>query len=155
MTINYISLPDDTPLATAIAAGFISSQVPPTSVAFNAGNYIVVGSGAWVVDLADQVAFRYSVVGGVMTVWFHLSGTTISGGTPNALKMLIPGNYLPTIHTDNYCYTSNNGSAVSPPATATVSAGDHYIYLYKISGGTWSTGTNNNDFSGSVSFLVV
>lgn len=126
------------------------------SVTFATGNFTGSGSMTWTVASGDQVAFRYIVVGKLMTVFFDIRTTTV-GGTPNtALQIAIPGGYAAgndNISLQPIRVFDNGTAAVGFAQVRNTGAG---IQLFRsIDGGTnWSAATDTTSVQGTITFQV-
>jgi hypothetical protein len=121
----------------------------PVAVAYNAGNFTGSGSLTWTVDNADQVTFKYVINGKLMTVFFQIDNTTITGAGA-ACQIAIPGGF--TAGSTLYGSIIIQDAGVWGISQIQV-AGGTTIYVYKDFNGTnWTGGTNNNSIRGQFTF---
>jgi hypothetical protein len=134
-------------LCTAVNTWTPTAAVPGawTSEPFAAGNFTVVAGGAtWTVEAADQLTFKYTKQGSVMTVAVVLSNTTISGvASSSALIIKIPGGYeAVTGNAFGTLYLRDNTVAgtgfLFTGTTVPNAAPTPYISLKMTSGANWA-----------------
>lgn len=144
-------------MASATSAGLIPAYVPPTTPAFNAGDYTSTGGGtAWTVDSGDIVANSYSIIGKMLFMNVLIQTSTITG-TPSQLLMKVPEGKTIKTGSNNIstAVVSNNGGA-NAAVLLQAAGGATLIVIYpNLAGtGTFAAGTNNNQIMFSFSFPI-
>lgn len=109
------------------------------TVAFNAANFTATGGGTWTVQSADQLVFRYMVVGKTMRIALRLDTTSVSG-TVTFLNVAIPGGFSSAFGLSAPCIIYDNNGAV-PGHGEAVFLGN-VIRLGKGDGPAFSASTN-------------
>lgn len=128
-------------VVTAVPAPFLGVPITPL---FAAGDFTSSGVGTFVVTSGQVTTYQYVVVGKMMTVWWMLDSTTITG-TPTVLTIQIPAGRIAAkrvvcAHWYNngswaqgYGFVAPGATVISlqkdPPASA-FAAGANTVYLY-------------------------
>jgi hypothetical protein len=122
----------------------------PIPVAFNAANF-TGDTGTWTLTSGDHIALVCSLEGRHMTVAFQLQTTSVSG-SPNYLKIAIPGGYTAAYQVENKIRLSDNGTVRT--GVAVVVSGENVIRIYRDDLATFTTSTNLTDVRGVIPFWV-
>lgn len=123
-----------------------------TDVAYNAATF-TASTGTWTVDVGDQTALRYTLVGKTMTVAFDIRASDVSA-TPTGLQIAIPGGHVCATGTRTAFVYQDAGGASALGLAAVLAAGT-VIALSKLGGGTWTTTTADNTLAiGQITFEV-
>lgn len=111
-------------------------------VPYNQANFTTNSAGTWTVDTADQVTFRYMLIGKTMFINIWLQTTSLGTPAPTELRIKIPGGFLSgtnqrsaSLHYFDVSWNAGFFNAV---------VGGNYIGCQKIASGAWSGGTVNN-----------
>jgi hypothetical protein len=127
-----------------------------TPVTHSGANFTAIGgsSPTWTVDLGDQTAFRYAVVGKLMTVMFTLRTTSVTG-LPSALRIAIPGGFTTGTGETIGRYVYTEDGTTFPAGELVINPSSTFITLYKAGySGTWATTTNTTRVEGTIVFEV-
>lgn len=125
----------------------------PIDVPYNASQYSNTGgSGTWTVEAGDQIYKRYYLVGRLAFVQFSVATTTISGGTPTFL--LISGFPGPsgTAGASGIAEIAQGGT--SDTGLIIVRPDNGWIHIRRLSGASWTMGTNNLAITGTVVYEI-
>lgn len=114
--------------------------------AFSAADFTGAPPGAWTVTTAvgtDPV--QYAVSGKVMTIWFDIVTSTVTG-TPDYLQIALPAPYLPATaaFTGPIQYREDNGDWATG-FSSTVPGGG--LRLFKVDNASWATTDPNGQTS--------
>ena len=126
-----------------------------TTPTFAAGDF-TSDSGTWDVGSGDVTTYEYTIIGKMMTVNFVLGSTTTTG-TPNNLRIKIPGGFTSAKAAQALWIGNNNGGAYANTHLAFVNAaGGTNIFLFvDLTGASnFAAGANNTNVSGSITFEV-
>lgn len=125
-----------------------------TSVAFASGNF-TASSGTWTVDSADQVTFKYTLIGKTMFVQVVIQNTDVSA-TPNQLKIAIPGSFISAVESWGTCDILDAGANREAGKWSVASGGTVINFMRENAGGAnWtSTSSDNTDVRGIIQFEV-
>lgn len=118
-------------------------------VPYTGGNF-TAASGAWTVDLADQVSFRWNRISrDSLVVTFIINNTDVSAAMPE-LRLRIPGGFLAarTATVGHIRYFDNGGTATV--GFIRVFAGTEFLRLFKAADANWGlTSSDNTSVSGT------
>jgi hypothetical protein len=125
-----------------------------TTPAFDAGDF-TSDSGTWVVASGDVTTYEYTLIGKTMIVNFSIATSTTTG-TPNNLRIKIPGGFTSNKQVVVPYLRNNNGGAYGTGACFVNPGGGTNIFLYfdYIGGSNWAAGTDNTNVQGSITFEV-
>jgi hypothetical protein len=126
-----------------------------TAVPFAARNF-TASAGTWGVDAADQIEYRYSLVGKTMTLRYDIRNTDVSNAAVT-LKIALPSGFVGAAGRTQAVvgYVSNNGGALVA-AVALIAAGSSVVELFAtLNGGTFAlTAADNTLVFGTLVFEV-
>lgn len=111
------------------------------AVAFAAGNFTANGAMTWTVDAADQVTFKYALIGKTMFVNIYLDTTTVAGVVNTTLSIAIPGGFVSAVKVQNIMPLFDNGTATS--AFVRVDAGGTVINVFRFDTANFAASANN------------
>jgi hypothetical protein len=120
-----------------------------TAVAHDALNF-TASSGTWTVDVADQVLYRYTIIGKTMVIAWSIANSDVSAGS--VLRLAIPGGNV-AANTINGFHEARNAGGAAALATCRSVSGQAYIELYPTlgTGGTWTiTAADNTASAGQI-----
>lgn len=126
-----------------------------TAIAYSAGNF-TSPTGTWVVQNADQLNFKYMLVGKTLFLQWSLTLTTVTG-TPAYLKIALPTIDGVQALVANRAPQFSCQNAQGAPGAGTIGlidglGGDAYLSIYfdqVSSATTWVAGVNNTSTIGS------
>jgi hypothetical protein len=128
--------------------------LPPewVSVPYDARNFHT-DSGTWTVEAADQLLFKYLLVGKVMTVAFNFANTTLSG-VGNELRVRIPGGKLARNQEwTGFVYAFGTTEAIAVCVTRLeTSGGSENLSIQRIPVAAWPNSTNAQVLRGAITF---
>jgi hypothetical protein len=124
-----------------------------SSATFDPKNFAASGSMQWRVTRENVITHQASMVGSTMTVNFFIANSQIVGPTSSALRIAIPGGYLPAARVRTPC-TVNHGKA-SGVGLCEVMPGDGRISVFiDQSASTDWPPSASTDVSGSITFQI-
>ncbi len=124
-------------------------------VTYNSANF-TASSGTWTVDNADQILYRYTLIGQTMILAWELDTTTVSGGQAQ-LRIAIPGGFVAAKSvTQGGLIYSDNGAAFVSGGNIFTSAGSGFVAMEPgaLGAGTWSAATNTTQVRGVFTFEI-
>ena len=131
-------------------------QGAPITPAFSAGNFIGSGTITWTVTAPKVLTCQYILRGKVLTVWFYVGGTTVSGtGVALEISNAAWGGF--TIGAEQQtagALTRDNGTAHAAFLQAPAGGTTINFYVDTTAATNWSASTNNTDTIGTLGFTV-
>lgn len=101
-----------------------------TDIAYNAGNF-AASTGAWGVDVGDQLLLRYTLVGKVCTLAFNIQTTDLTAGAI-WLRISLPVALTAARLTKQIGAVITNAGAVSAtPGMMQTNAGEGNLYIFR------------------------
>ena len=133
----------------------------PAGPTYTAGTAVpsmfgVVGgtSAAWAVDPSDAVTYGYTLNGTIMTVWFVVAHSTVSG-SPTVLTIAIPENRKALVHTEPFCNVSDDNLNYQM-FPCLISDNESKIRIYRQNyWGPWPNTNNKTSVRGQITFPVI
>lgn len=115
----------------------------------------VGGSGAaWTVDPTDSVTYGYTINGQIMTVWFVVAHSTVTG-SPTVLTVNVPENRKSLVHVETFCNVSDDNSNYEM-FPCLISDNESKIRIYRQNYvGPWPTTNNKTSVRGTISFPLM
>ena len=113
------------------------------------------GGGTWTVDSGDLLTFAYWVVGNTITVTVNIANSTISVGTINAARILLPDLGIGTYVITNTVLVPArlvSGGVTLAGGTAEVVATDNKILIF--ADAPLPVGADNFDVSFTITFPI-
>lgn len=126
-----------------------------TTPTYNGADY-TTSSGTWTVDAGDVSVLRYCVVNKMMTIWWVLDTTSVSGGQ-SQLRFKIPGGFLAaqSVFTGGLVY-NDAGSGWMSNGNIFTAAGGNFIAMQPgaLGVGAWTASTNTTYVRGTLTFEI-
>ena len=119
-------------------------------IPFNAANFSAA-AGAWTVEAADQVFYKYMLVGRTLFLSFYIGTSTITAATTD-VRILLPAGYTSAGYFENQIRILNNN--VRKSGIAYCSTSGTVIQIGHLDGASWSAATNTNYVIGQIAIGV-
>lgn len=124
-----------------------------TDVAYDAGNFTAKGSMTWTAENADQVSYKWTLLGKTMIVSFTLNSTSVGGTASDELRIAIPGGYLAR-NSDTLGAIRAYDNGTDTVGFCGVVAGAGYIRCWRGGFSNWALSTNNTSVQGQAVFEI-
>jgi hypothetical protein len=109
------------------------------NVAFAAGTFTGNAAMTWTVALADQLVYRYMLVGKTAAIAFDIDDTTV-GGTPNvSLQLTLP---VASAYAASGSFVYDDNAGGDRVGVFTLAAEATLLRLFKSDGSNWTASTN-------------
>lgn len=120
-------------------------------VAFNAGDFVGVGTLTWTVQQADVVAHQVALSGNVCFLTLNLDSTTTGGVADASLRYVIPFGIVAAVTQRLPIICQPHGAAVQL-GNAIVTAGSGNIDFQTVPLVNWVVGANDTDIRAQLVF---
>jgi hypothetical protein len=143
-TLGAVTAPSYHEAGRAVALGHI------VAVPYAAGNF-TASTGAWTVEAADQIVYRYARVGKLVFVTFNLMNTSVSVAT-TYLQILLPiaGPPAGISNARGMLVYRDAGGTQEQVGAVLAQAGNQNLFLEKQGLVQWAVAANNTSVTGSI-----
>jgi len=130
----------------------VGGYTAPTDIPYSAGDFTGVGGMTWAVGPGDVIALVYSIIGGVMTLWFNLQTTSVGGTLGRFLDIAIPGGH--TARNGVYGVFHIREGGVWSRGFVYTTTGGNTVRLEHGDNSNWAAATDATYMLGQLSFPI-
>jgi hypothetical protein len=127
-------------------------RAAPTTPTYSAGAFTSGGTQTWTVDAGDVLTYAYTFNGKMMTVYFSISNTAVSGTPDPALAIAIPAGRTAKKATTNPVLVVDNGAR--SVGYCSVTADGTKINIRKSDVSNWTASAGSTQVQGQITFEV-